>query len=75
LKVTHAKPRGSNKPTAASARPVSPAERTAAKESVPMKAKALVAPGETAVAVVASPPPAPRGNPPPLPAPIASFNF
>jgi hypothetical protein len=50
--------------------------RTGAKEA-PVKAKAIAAvhAEPSSAPVMASAPVAPRGNPPPLPAPIASFNF
>jgi len=82
VKPSHAKPRGGTKPTPARA-----AKPSVQKEAVSASVKKTVpvaATGNGGLAAVqraesaghglhASPPP--RGNPPPLPAPIASFNF
>jgi len=77
VKGAHAKPRVGSKP----ARPAKPAGSAHKEPAVAVKKSA------TAASVASGPTPshrpdagmaaasAPRGNPPPLPAPIASFNF
>jgi hypothetical protein len=69
-KATHPKPRGGKKVTVPAARTAKP---VAAREPAAPVAKPRAVHSEPATVQVSAPPP--RGNPPPLPAPIASFNF